>query len=1515
MRVARGACWVIVAILIAGACLVFIDVITSMPAWARVIGLAAWLTGFGVLVWRLVARRLPADPSTSARHAKTELPGNIRAAAAAALSLAACLAAATLFPGAGEHIRRMAMPWARSSGPVLYRVKVTAGDSVIRRGEPVTLSAYAEKLDLSAATPVAATLVWRDRNGAESSVEMTGDGTGAFHVTRPEVIRAFEYRVEMGGSSSDWFSVVVLDPVDPTSESRIELVPPEYAPAGIEPAGQAWGPLSGLQYSTATLHLRFSQPAATAFLEWRDDGGGATALIPLVLDAERRSGAASFRLMCDGTLKLVTVVESMGKSLRSEFPVRVHVVADVPPRFERMIGLSPRPRTARPDSRVQVAFTAVDDLAIGAAILEYTVGTPDAKVESVPVPFSSVTPGRADGRIDFDLAGRARAGDIIRLRLRVDDTRRLDQPDLRPQSALYPVSGWSIVRVDPAAPPLDEQDIVAQRNCLDDPLVSTLEVIKSAQTEIARIRGDTSGKTELPLDQAVRLSNTRDGLHQAVATVRSAARECGLTLELKHLASQVMALADGQLKAAEESLKRAATNHPADRAVALASALDSLRGAMGQADRLLSVNHRIARARLDRKAIVALEMDQTAVANLAQPGGAIRTEELGRLERELHARLRKLIADSDALRGASEAAKEDELRRLLLALRELAGFIRDLDAAVSRLETETRRSLLSIAAQTQRRIMSQAAILFARSESAARLASIDLPTTKDLAHTTDLIESGRTVEALTDLEARVQAFETVAATMEKWAGDHRDPKVAARQLAVWQEDLLGRFRAATKDNAANFPSLPEAARAAIREEQIALQVVAKSLPIPASAELRRISKELAMHLSIANGLTEPARAETAMTRSAEFLIRLAEAIPTIPDRLVKARADFAPIVVAQEAILLEVEQSIRGSDAARKLPGLVERQLRQMQSFNALDIPGADARRLVIAAAFGAAARDLRDAVASDALASQQWLKREFDRLRLVVDGQPASDDRAEELSRKLIALLRSMDELGPSFTQRQLQAYSADATALARQVVSLGISAEAAVLASDARSAALQLEAAARDAVQKPEEFQSRLRSAVVAGTRLAARLTSDETDLDRVRRLASSRWAEWEKARAVQGRPHNPDVSAEARRQLGRESDELVLTRVGFAGQALKKSILDQYHRLKDHDAPDRQGGPLRGLAQSLDELAALMADVDDLCAPVDRTVVRRLPAAVEQRLPSSALADSFRGLASEYRALRRRIARANDEALALIRPAGSNPIAAVEREQRELAAAITTLARQLEREHDDATALVLEGAIQATLAADGLAVGMLAPASGSAERAGQALRRAATQGGTKAWVKGVADLAAKQDAARARMSESRTPADVAAQQQARGEELARRAGTLAKQLELANQVMGLAELAAAAKGLRTAESEVAEAARRGADGMLADAARARSGAANRLKASAEQLVALLPAMPARAGFDAATIRAADALRRADAAMSQALDALEAPGDRSAAEKAMRQAAEALAKAASARAELPEK
>ncbi len=342
MRIARGACWVIVAALFGVAVLALLDAAMRLPGWVRGLGLAMWLTGTGVVAWRLVVRRLPPDSiEEPTPHPREELPGNLNAAAAAAISLAATLLFATLMPSAWAHLRRVALPWSRPAA-AQYRVTVTSGEPVVRRGNSVTLSAYADKIDPAAAVPHIATLFGRDWNGKEWKLPMVGNGSGAFHATRPTVATDFDYRVEIGTATSEWFTVSALDPAEPAAESAIEVHPPEYAPSSSTRVFPGFVSFEGFQHGTAEIRLRFMRPATTAFLEWRPDSGGPVELTTLDL----QSGSTTFRLKQDGSLKLAAVVERNGKALRTETPVRVRVAPDGPPRFERVLGVSLRENRA-----------------------------------------------------------------------------------------------------------------------------------------------------------------------------------------------------------------------------------------------------------------------------------------------------------------------------------------------------------------------------------------------------------------------------------------------------------------------------------------------------------------------------------------------------------------------------------------------------------------------------------------------------------------------------------------------------------------------------------------------------------------------------------------------------------------------------------------------------------------------------------------------------------------------------------------------------------------------------------------------------------------------------------------------------------------------------------------------------------------------------------------------------------------------------------------------------------------
>ena len=66
---------------------------------------------------------------------------------------------------------------------------------------------------------------------------------------------------------------------------------------------------------------------------------------------------------------------------------------------------------------------------------------------------------------------------------------------------------------------------------------------------------------------------------------------------------------------------------------------------------------------------------------------------------------------------------------------------------------------------------------------------------------------------------------------------------------------------------------------------------------------------------------------------------------------------------------------------------------------------------------------DLEGGCPFDVQASQLWVRREFDRLKLLLEGTPPIDAKAEELHRKLVAAADALDAHGPNLTAKLAQA------------------------------------------------------------------------------------------------------------------------------------------------------------------------------------------------------------------------------------------------------------------------------------------------------------------------------------------------------------------------------------------------------------------------------------------------------------------------------------------------------------
>jgi hypothetical protein len=1108
MRTARGACWVIVAGTLGALGLVSLDAVAPLPGWVRGLGLATWLTGVGVLAWRLVVQPwreagVPGEPTPTPRE---ELPGNLRAVAAAALSLVGCLLAATLVPGAADHLRRVAFPWQRGA-VAQYRVVVTSGDAVVRRGGTVTLSAYAEKLDPAAPAATKATFVIRTKSPArEVRVLMPADASGGFHITRSAVTANFEYRVEIEGAVSDWFTVTAIDPVGLADGSTTELIPPKYAPGAARRATPGFSALDGFPHATAEYQFRFTRPASAASLEFLAPGGSLE-LTPVALSDDGMTGSAAFRLKQDGSLRLVLIAEEKGKKLRTEISAIVRVKPDGPPWFTLVRGVSPRPATARPGAVLAVEIAAADDVAVGAAVLEYVLDSFDSRSVTVSIPLSGAGTAEVRGRLEFPLPKTV--PETIRFRLRVADTRRLDDSELKPQEAVYPATGWATVRIDPAAPPMEEQEIAGRRDAVREALTGALNEAREALENAETVLAEDMGKPTLATEHTIRLSAAREGAGKAAGTLRDAAREADLNLELRPLAAAARATAERLAKDADEVLRRAAGATSTERATDLATASRLLADIVERIDALLARNDRLARDRLDARALAALAAELTALAEKAPPPA-----EFLKAQRDILARFEMLPADSAALRTALDGARQQEFQRLAALAADLASAVHDLNAAARTLHADARANLLGWVAAEQKALAERAVALLTRVETAARLASVTLPKAEAFHRVAKLLGDGKTVEALTEMAGVAQSLDPVATTFEKWAADRADAKVAVRHLALWQDDLRSRFRAA------KFDALPDARKDQFRAEQAALVATVGAMKLPPGDDAKSARDTALAHLRNTAKFLEGTGAGTdhAMGIAVTELKRFADKLPTIPERLTRTRAEFDKLWRAQESIQTAVEQAVRNTpDAAalaKKFAPLIDQQKAQHEKFAALDLPGMDARRVRVAAALSAAATDLADVSPSDALASQAWVRRELDWVRTILfDNVPPLDDRADEIARRLGAAAKSVETLGLAMTDKQRALHAATLQELLRLINQFPACPEAPLLLNEARDAIQTADAGFRNE-SAVGELLRRLRVAATAARRLSDRLGGAESDLDRLRRLADYRRADAAKA-----------------------------------------------------------------------------------------------------------------------------------------------------------------------------------------------------------------------------------------------------------------------------------------------------------------------------------------------------------------------------------------------------------------
>ncbi len=1418
-----------------------VDAVVDLPGWVRGVVLAGWVAAAGLIGWQRVVRPAAAPvrpPDLSAPVDLQRAAGRLAAAAAVCLIL---LAPVGLVRGSGDRVLRFVAPWYVPSPPgPTYRLVVSSGDPVVRRGDSVTLSAYADRTAPGGTLPTTAVLVVREAGG-ETRLPMTPAPKAAFYATRAAV-GDFAYCVETGPVHSDWHTVTAADGVGVGDGSTVAIDPPDYLRAVHPPrAFSGFSDFDGPQFGKAVVTLKLARPAVSAHLEWKPgDGGRVPASTPLRLAADRQSGTAEFPLVSSGTLKLVVVGE---RNVRTEYPAAVRVTPDKPPEFEKLIGLGFATRDARPDDKIPIEMAVRDDVAVAGVRVEYRVGESESLMMSEPLALSGVGTGRADGTAYFDLTGRAKEGDTIHLRVRATDSRAVPKQDLGPQSAVFPPAGWATFRLTAAAKPLAEQDMTALRERLRDRLAAAARPAGEAATEAQRLAADASGVDVLTTEHTVRIKVVHERVAAAVAVLDELAAELALRPDVRPLGDAVRDAADGPLRTAAAALTRVASEpKEAERARGLASAVRQLDDARDRLDDLGRRADRVALSLLDARRFAALADDQRKLADKMPPA-----EEAARRQADLLARLREVMAASPQLRQATDAGTAENLGRLAARTKALSDFQRRVDRAAAATEAVARRALLQPLADRQKDVTARAAEFAGRTVIPARLADAAPLATAPFDAALSRLHSGHPLEAVTEQEKAARELDRLAEAFAAAATPRADEKEAAKQLARWMTDLRQRVAA---DPDANQRKAAAAELRALRDTLARFRFPAEG----SAFHPNRADARAALTTAI-DALAEDAPARP-LKAAEDALTRFAEVLPTRELRTRETRSALDLLRKEQESVMREVDEIYRAAEKgnpdapavraqlAKKAAAAAEREDDIAKKLEALDAPGTEHRRAATAAAARRAAADLKDGLLYDFVVSLLETRRQFERFRTAVDGNVPVDDRAVELATAQRHLADAASQLPAAPADEDWKPLRT-----AQRDVARGLDFYAAPEAQEHVNAARLAAYAAEQAVGRKgvEDYVKKAQLAADALARLADRLTLAESDLDRVTRLAKDRAEAVVVAKAV-GRVPVPGETAAAVQKVKCDAEDLDHTRTGLA-QAARRKAVEAMARLKKSATPEREPILQRDAADALKALA------DDLKKNADRNAAFPLPPKLGPvpdvdgtRLPTLADAAHARTMAKQLRDLRDDVSKAAVEIGKRVAPADADPLAELAREQGALAAAIDAKRNP-------------EASSAAARAADEFRAGGVPSGIGFGRAAQEAMPTPELATKQAAILKRIAEVAGQAGVAAARQAAAM--AEVAADAEALAEDLDRAAAAL---------VIGKATPDPAADNLGAARDAV----RTGRDELLRghrdpeSAARARGRAAEAFASAAREAAAVAPADPGT-GTDSPVQAAAAAARAA--------------------------------------------
>jgi hypothetical protein len=779
--------------------------------------------------------------------------------------------------------RRLLMPWDRRPAVVPFEIIAGPGDGFAARGRPLTITAELRPTREGTAIPDVVTLVLTAEDGKPLRLRMPrGDQSHNFAFRIDELKSNFRYYMQAGPIETANHAIIAVDPVELAGGPTTTLTPPAYATTlGVQTVDGLYD-LKVLEHGRVVIDCQFDRPAESATLIMVPTAARPVPAdkrandvppvkLPLTLSEDRRSGHVEFPARGGAKLRLEL---SAGHGIMTNTPEQtLTVTPDRPPEFRRVAGM-PDHGSIRPTDALAFDLALADDLAVATVEIDYRVNGGPIQHEAVALPGLG-TPIAA-GRTEFKIAGKAKDGETLFLRLRATDNRNVPDAGLGPNVVAYPAGEhWIDLRVSADADSVRRQEVTSRRDDIDKRLRDLIARVDRADRRAyalhQEIEQDRTG-AEAQTQTLRELTAEQAAMAKALTDLADDAAIAGL----KPLADDIRAVGEREFRQAAEALRDAAAALDKARVPPLERADAALAEARGKLESLIQTNRDLADARLDQVQLDELAERERELAEQARQ--AATPEELDRLtkeQQEIADELKKLTENDVSLREAMKAAHADEARQLAEQARKLAEAERELDAKLAEAERQRNLAKLAELARRQKQLADEADRLASQTRAAAQAAKASPLDAQPAAKAADDLKAGDADAAQTRQNESARELDRLAGTLDRAAEATRDPREAARQLARLQEENRQRLER-------------PAERAFARRQQEAIWNAVQSLDVPegnAPARLdRQQAAELAAEAVRALMRNDASNAEFRMAQAKDWMDRLANDLPKTPQQ-------------------------------------------------------------------------------------------------------------------------------------------------------------------------------------------------------------------------------------------------------------------------------------------------------------------------------------------------------------------------------------------------------------------------------------------------------------------------------------------------------------------------------------------------------------------------------------------------------------------------------------------------------